>query len=95
MVVSMDRGAVSYTQMGSVNPVQTELGRKAQVDQTSCNSNYSCLDGDCLSFVTVRTRSRPARRADRGPEMRESDRVAQVGAAATRSLPSGSAVSAS
>ena len=48
----------------SVNPVQTELGRKTQVDQTSCNSDYSCLDGDCPSFVTVRTEE-PARQAGR------------------------------
>jgi indolepyruvate ferredoxin oxidoreductase len=64
----------------SVHPVQTELGRKTQVDQTSCNSDYSCLDGDCPSFVTVRARSRPGRRTGRGPEVPEPDRIAPVGA---------------
>ena len=37
----------------AILPLETEFGRKRQIDQSACNKDFSCIDGFCPSFVTL------------------------------------------
>jgi len=39
----------------SLVPHETDFGRKTRIDQTTCNLDYSCLEGECPSFVVIDT----------------------------------------
>ncbi len=60
-----------------VLPVQTEFGRKTQIHQASCNSDLSCLEGDCPSFLEVTPGKRAKRRWPEPPRLPDPDAAAR------------------
>jgi indolepyruvate ferredoxin oxidoreductase len=48
----------------SVEPFETELGRKRRIDQSTCNKDFSCVEGYCPSFVTLYGAKPRIRRAE-------------------------------
>jgi indolepyruvate ferredoxin oxidoreductase len=48
----------------SVEPLETEFGRKRQINQSTCNKDYSCVKGFCPSFVTVQGELRKPKKND-------------------------------
>ena len=57
----------SLTNCMSLHKVDTELGQKTQVHQSSCNQDLFCLDGDCPAFVTVEVEGGGRRRPEPPP----------------------------
>lgn len=49
----------------SVEPVGTEYGTKRRINQTTCNLDFSCIEGDCPSFISVKTKRQGGR--SKGP----------------------------
>lgn len=74
---------VEYSNCAAILPLDTEFGRKRRIDQSSCNTDLSCLEGLCPSFVTVeggKLRRAPAAELDDAdlPQPTHIDRHADI-----------------
>lgn len=55
----------------AVTPLETEFGRKREIDQSACNKDFSCLKGSCPSFVTIEGGQLRKRRGQASDELWE------------------------
>ncbi|MGH3248126.1 MAG: indolepyruvate ferredoxin oxidoreductase family protein, partial [Trebonia sp.] len=76
----------------SVLPLSTEFGDKREIHDPSCNRDYTCLEGDCPSFVTIKPRPHGTRRprAADSPRATTSTTSTTSATSARPALPSGS-----
>ena len=57
----------------SLHPIETEYGPKTRIHQSSCNKDYSCVLGDCPSFVTVKLKPGTGQRRRPLPNLPETE----------------------
>ncbi len=64
----------------AVTPLETEFGRKRQIDQSTCNKDYSCAKGFCPSFVSVEGGELRKPLADEGelPLLKDPERIVSL-----------------